>query len=90
MAWLMLLIPSAMTGALCAALIKHERSKLLAGALPVFGLFCALIYTVYLGPSADGGDGLWIIALIFGGAIAAFTSITTFRIVKNITHTTDS
>ena len=84
MAWLFLLMPSALTGALCAFFVKRKWSVCLAGGLPVLGLFCALIYKVYFAPDADGGDGFWIIALLVGGSVAAFTSVMSFRAVRNL------
>ncbi len=82
--WLMLLLPSAVFGFTCGVLIQKKYGTLIAGFGPVFGLFTALIYTVYLRPNADGGDGLWIIALLFGGTIAAATSVFAFTKTQKI------
>ena len=84
MAWITLLLPSFIWGVLSGVILRKQWGVYVAGAGPFLGLLTALIYTVYLAPDADNGDGFWIIALLFGGAIAAFTGVFTYQNIQNI------
>lgn len=82
--WLLLLLPSALVGVLCAVFLRQKKwAVYVAGGLPWFGLLFALLYTVYLAPGHDGGDGFWIIAQVVGGSVGAFTGVTAFRVTRD-------
>lgn len=74
-AWLLVLIPSAITGLVCAYFIKGRLGIILAGAIPWLGLLAAILYQEYFTPYQGGGASMWPIAQLFGGTVAAFTGI---------------
>ena len=80
--WLMLLIPSAIVGFLCAQFINKNWAIYIAGAIPWFGLLIALLYTEYYMPYQGGGASMWPIAQLFGGTIAAITGIVFYKLTK--------
>ena len=84
-AWLILLVPSFIVGLICAYFIKGKLGVILAGAIPWFGLLACIIYSEYFVPHTykGGGASMWPIAQLFGGTIAAATSIAAYNLSKD-------
>ncbi len=80
--WLLILIPSAITGALCSYFLNGKKSFVFAGALPWLGLLGALLYQEYFVPYRGGGASMWPIAQLFGGIAAAIVGIGTCALGK--------
>ncbi|WP_303609551.1 hypothetical protein [Gilvimarinus sp. 2_MG-2023] len=80
----MLIVPSLLTGAICALISRGFISAILAGALPWLGLLAALIYSVYFTPYEGGGASLWLVAQVVGGTVAAACGFAGFSLVKQL------
>lgn len=71
-AWIQILVPSAVAGALAGAIIeRRKRAMLIGAAVPWLGMLAWLLYHEYFLPYAGGGASMWPVALIFGGTLAA-------------------
>jgi hypothetical protein len=82
-AWLGLLLPSAIVGIICGYFIKKRRlGIMLAFFIPWFGLLTYLLYKEYFVPYQGGGASMWPIAQIFGGTIAAGTGVSFYLLSK--------
>ena len=83
--WIALLGLSALTGVLCALILKQKNWALITAIiLPYIGMLCALIYTTL--STGDDEFGWMAIALIVGGTIGAFVSAQAFQLTKNLTN----
>lgn len=82
-AWLIILIPSAITGIICSLLIKHRIGIIFAGGIPWTGLLCYLLYNEYFVPYQGGGASMWPIAQMFAGTIAAATGVITYKLCNS-------
>lgn len=80
--WLMVILPSAVFGGLCAQFIRRKWAVLVAGLVPWSGLLCVLLYSVYLVPTERMDASMWPIALFFGGNVAAFAGVMTYMFCK--------
>jgi len=78
--WLLIIIPSALIGIICARFTVTWRGTLLAGAVPWTALLIWLLYNEYFVPYRGGGASMWPIAQLFGGTLAAIIGITFHRL----------
>lgn len=79
--WLILLVPSALVGLLCALYLKSNWAIYIAGSIPPSVFTLILLYSVYFDPYPGSDATMWPIALIFGGGVAATCSILTFKLI---------
>ena len=75
--WLTLIIPSAITGALCAYFIKSRNGLFIAGGLPLLG-FAIYLAIAKLMDEEDSGVAWIIVALLTGGIAAAFAGFAAY------------
>jgi len=73
--WLAILIPSALTGAICAWRLKGRIALICSAAIPWLGLLSMLLYNEYFVPYQGGGASMWPIAQLFAGTAAAVTGL---------------
>lgn len=84
LAWILLLVPSAMVGVLCAIFLRKSWAVYVAGVVPWLGLLLALLYTEYYVEYQGGGASMWPVAQLFGGTIAAITGVVAYKVVQKI------
>ncbi len=82
--WILLLVPSALVGFLCAIFIDKKWAIYVAGLVPWLGLLAALLYTEFYMEYQGGGASMWIIAQLFGGTVAALTGVVAYKVVNSI------
>jgi hypothetical protein len=82
--WLILLVPSALVGLLCALFINRNWAIILAAVIPWLSLLIYLLYTEYYIPYQGGGASMWPIAQLFAGTIAAITGVISYKLTKII------
>ena len=82
--WMMLLVPSALIGLLCALLIKKKWAIFLAGLVPWMGVLLSLLYSVYVVPYEAMDASMWPVAQFFGGNMAAFAGVMGYVFTKKL------
>ena len=86
--WMTIIVLSALTGAACAWIVNRLVARLLAAAIPWFGMLAWLLYHEYFVPYSGGGASMWPVALLIAGTVAAaigiFTCILVQRLVRSI------
>lgn len=75
MAWILILIPSALIGAACAWQLKGKVALFCSAAIPWLGLLILLLYNEYFVPYQGGGASMWPIAQLFAGTAAALIGL---------------
>lgn len=75
--WMALIIPSAVTGALCAYFIHSKNGIFLAGGLPFLG-FALFLLILNLTDSDDSGFAWVFIVLMIAGITAAITGLAAY------------
>jgi hypothetical protein len=71
MAWVTIIVLSAMAGLVCGWILPGRRAVIWGGAVPWLGLLAWLLYNEYVLPYRGGGASMWPIAQLFGGSVAA-------------------
>ncbi len=74
-AWLAVLIPSALVGAVCAWKLHGKKALIYSAAIPWLGFLIWLLYNEYFVPYSGGGASMWPVAQLFAGTAAAFTGL---------------
>lgn len=82
--WMMLLVPSALVGFLCAFYIKKKWAIFVAGLLPWLGVLVSLLYSVYVTPYEAMDASMWPVAQFFGGNMAAFAGVMGYVFTKKL------
>ncbi len=80
--WLILLVPSAVFGFLCAFFIKKKWAVFVAGLVPWFSVLAVLLYSVYVIPFEEMDASMWPVAQFFGGNAAAFSGVMSYVFVN--------
>ncbi|MBD1863010.1 hypothetical protein [Trichocoleus sp. FACHB-46] len=82
--WLMLISLAALTGGICGWIFQGNRSVILGGAIPWFGLLAWLLYNEYFVPYQGGGASMWPIAQLFAGSIVAMVGVLAAVAVREV------
>ena len=82
--WMTIIVLSALTGAGCAWLVNSTVARILAAAIPWFGMLAWLLYHEYFVPYSGGGASMWPVALLFAGTVAAAVGIVTCVLVQRL------
>ena len=80
--WLILIVLSALAGAVCAGALKGGLGLFASGAVPWFGMLGWLLYNEYFVPYHGGGASMWPIAQLFGGTVAAVAGMIIYALLR--------
>lgn len=69
--WLIIILGSAIVGAVCGYKIFTRWAIFAGGAIPWFVILAVLLYREYFVPSRGGGASMWPVAQLFAGSVAA-------------------
>jgi hypothetical protein len=76
-AWLIIVIGSALAGAICALRLTGRIGLMFAAGVPVMGVLAWLLYLSDQ-PYGGGGASMWPIAVLFAGTVAATSGLVAY------------
>jgi hypothetical protein len=82
--WTVLVIGSALCGVACSIRLSGRSGLVASAVLPWSAVLAWVLYQEFAVPYRGGGASMWLVALLFAGAIAACAGVAAYSLCKRL------